>query len=174
MARPQTSPSTVPAGPAAAPAHNPLPEGPLAGRDPAAAAMVVLFLVPYLGLSAAIQPLAPLITTQLHMSLQTFRLADGLANAGYAVGTVLAVQLAQLLPQRRLLIVYASALVIGSVLAAAATGPAMFITGHVLQGLCTSMLLIAAAPPLFLGFPAAKLRWTAVIFNICIFGAVAA
>ncbi len=152
----------------------PLPEGPLAGRYPAAAAMVVLFLVPYLGLSAAIQPLAPTISAQLHMSLQTFGLASGLANAGYAVGTVLAVQLAQLLPQRRLLVVYASALVIGSVLAAAATGPGMFITGHILQGLCTSMLLIAAAPPLFLGYPAAKLRWTAVIFNLCIFGAVAA
>jgi nucleotide-binding universal stress UspA family protein/MFS family permease len=136
--------------------------------------MVVLFLVPYLGLSAALQPLAPIISAQLHMSVQALGLAIGLANAGYAVGTVLAVQLAQLLPQRRLLIVYASGLVIGSVLAAAATGPGMFFTGHILQGLCTSMLLIAAAPPLFLGYPAAKLRWTAVIFNICIFGAVAA
>ena len=152
----------------------PLPEGPLAGRYPAAAAMVVLFLVPYLGLSAAFQPLAPIISAQLHMSPQTVGLASGLANAGYAVGTVLAVQFAQLLPQRRLLVVYASALVIGSVLAAAATGPGMFIAGHILQGLFTSMLLIAAAPPLFLGYPAAKLRWTAVIFNLCIFGAVAA
>ena len=87
---------------------------------------------------------------------------------------MLAVQLAQLLPQRRLLVVYASALVIGYVLAAAAMGPGMFIAGHILQGLCTSMLLIAAAPPLFLGYPAAKLRWTAVIFNMCIFGAVEA
>ena len=136
--------------------------------------MVILFLVPYLGLSAALQPLSPIISAQLHMSPQTLGLASGLANAGYAVGTVLAVQLAQLLPQRRLLVVYASFLVIGSVLAAAATGPVMFFTGHILQGLCTSMLLIAAAPPLFLGYPAAKLRWTAVIFNVCIFGAVAA
>jgi nucleotide-binding universal stress UspA family protein/MFS family permease len=136
--------------------------------------MVVLFLVPYLGLSAALQPLAPIISAQLHMSPQTLGLATGLGNAGYAVGTVLAVQLAQLLPQRRLLVLYASVLVVGSVLAAAATGPGMFITGHILQGLCTSMLLIAAAPPLFLGYPAAKLRWTAVIFNMCIFGAVAA
>ncbi len=174
MARAQTLPGPPPATPAESPSHEPLPEGPLAGRYPAAAAMVVLFLVPYLGLSAALQPLAPIISAQLHMSPQTLGLASGLANAGYAVGTVLAVQLAQLLPQRRLLVVYASALVIGSVLAAAATGPGMFIAGHILQGLCTSMLLIAAAPPLFLGYPAAKLRWTAVIFNMCIFGAVAA
>jgi MFS family permease/nucleotide-binding universal stress UspA family protein len=136
--------------------------------------MVVLFLVPYLGLSAALQPLTPIIATQLHVSPQTISLAYGLANAGYAVGTILAVQLAQHLPQRRMLVVYASLLVIGSVLAAAATGPAMFIVGHVLQGLCTSLLLIAAAPPLFLGFPAAKLRPTAVIFNLCVFGAVGA
>ena len=136
--------------------------------------MVVLFLVPYLGLSAALLPLGPIISAQLHMSPQTIALAGGLANAGYAVGTVLAVQLAQILPQRRLLVVYASGLVLGSVLAASATGPGMFITGHVLQGLCTSMLLIAAAPPLFLGFPVAKLRWTAVIINLCVFGAVAA
>jgi nucleotide-binding universal stress UspA family protein/MFS family permease len=174
MARAQTLQSPPPASPAARPDHEPWPEGPLAGRYLPAAAMVVLFLVPYLGLSAALQPLAPIISAQLHMSPQTLALASGLANAGYAVGTVLAVQLAQILPQRRMLVVYASFLVIGSVLAAAATGPAMFIVGHILQGLCTSMLLIAAAPPLFLGFPAARLRWTAVIFNICIFGAVAA
>ena len=136
--------------------------------------MVILFLVPYLGLSSALQPLTPIIAGQLHTSAQTIALASGLANAGYALGTVLAVQLAQILPQRRMLIVYAGFLVIGSVLAAAATGPAMYIAGHVLQGLFTSMLLIASAPPLFLGFPAAKLRWTAVIFNLCIFGAVAA
>ena len=44
--------------------------------------MVILFLVPYLGLSAALQPLAPIITAQLHMSPQTLGLASGLANAG--------------------------------------------------------------------------------------------
>ena len=35
------------------------------------------------------------------------------------------------------------------------------------------MLLIAAAPPLTIGFPRDKLRNTAVIMNMCIFGAVA-
>ena len=34
----------------------------------------------------------------------------------------------------------------------------MYITGHVLQGLCTSLLLIAAVPPLAIGYPANKLR----------------
>jgi hypothetical protein len=49
----------------------------------------------------------------------------------------------------------------------------MFIAGHVLQGLCTSLLLIAAVPPLALGFGLEKFRWTAMIMNVCIFGAVA-
>jgi hypothetical protein len=107
------------------------------------------------------------------MSTGEINLAGGLANAAYALGTVLSVQLAQHLPQRRMLIVYATLLVIGSVLAAAANGPIVFIMGHVLQGLCTSLLLIAAVPPLVTGFPLAKVRPTAVILNLSIFGGVA-
>jgi MFS family permease len=148
-------------------------QGPLSGRYPAVAAMVMFALIPYLALSAALQPLTPIIARQLGMSLQTMSLSSGLANAAYAAGTVLAVQLAQHLPQRRMLIVYAALLVVGSVLAAAAVGPAMYITGHVLQGLCTSLLLISAVPPLAIGYPASKLRTTAIIMNLCIFGAVA-
>ena len=34
----------------------------------------------------------------------------------------------------------------------------MFIAGRVIQGLCTSLLLIAAVPPLAIGYPASKLR----------------
>jgi len=154
--------------------REPIRPGPLSGRYAPTAAMVVLFLVPYLGLSGALDPLTPIIATSLHTSEQTMSLGYGLANAGYALGTVLAVQLAQHLPQRRLTVVYATLLVIGSVLAAAANGPALFIVGHVLQGLCTSLLLIASTPPLILGYPVKKLRSTAVIFNLCIFGAVAA
>jgi MFS family permease len=148
-------------------------QGPLAGRYPAVAAMVMFALIPYLALSAALQPLTPIIAKQLHTSLQTMSLSSGLANAAYAAGTVMAVQFAQHLPQRRMLIVYATLLVIGSMLAAAAQDPGMYITGHVLQGLCTSLLLISAVPPLAIGYPASKLRTTAVIMNMCIFGAVA-
>src|SRR5438270_1178058 len=148
-------------------------QGALAGRYPVAAAMVIFALIPYLALSAALQPLTPIIAHDLHMSPQTMSLGLGMANAGYAVGTVLAVALAQHLPQRRMMVVYAGLLVIGSILTAAAQNPAMFIVGHVLQGLCTSLLLIAAVPPLALGYGAAKFRETAMIMNLCIFGAVA-
>ena len=148
-------------------------QGRLAGRYPATAAMVVFALVPYLALSAALQPLTPIIARQLHTSLQTMSLGSGLANAGYAVGTVLAVQFAMHLPQRRMMVLYATVLVIGSILTASASSPGMFIAGRVLQGVCTSLLLIAAVPPLALGFGVERLRETAVIMSLCIFGAVA-
>ena len=148
-------------------------QGPLAGRYPAVATMVIFALVPYLALSAALQPLTPIIARQLHTSLQTMSLGSGLANAAYAVGTVLAVQFAQLFPQRRMLVLYAVLLVIGSILAASAQDAGMYIAGHVLQGLTTSLMLIAAVPPLALGFGKERLRETAMIMNLCIFGAVA-
>jgi MFS family permease len=148
-------------------------QGPLAGRYPAVATMVMFALIPYLALSAALEPLTPIIAKELHMSLQTMSLSSGMANAAYAAGTVLAVQFAQHLPQRRMMVLYATLLVIGSVLAASAQNPAMYITGHVLQGLCTSLLLISAVPPLAIGYPASKLHTTAMIMNMCIFGAVA-
>jgi len=147
-------------------------QGPLAGRYPAAAAMVMFALIPYLALSAAIGPVTPIIGRDLHMSPQAMSLGAGMANAAYAIGTVIAVQFAQLLRQRRIMLVYVTLLVIGSVLAAAAQNPAMFVAGHVLQGLCTSLLLIAAVPPLALGFGVEKFRSTAVIMSMCIFGAV--
>src|SRR6202789_2804601 len=148
-------------------------QGPLAGRYVAVASMVMFALIPYLALSSALGPLTPIIRTQLHMSAQTMSLSSGLANAAYALGTVLAVQFAQHMPQRRMLLLYAVLLLTGSVLSAAAQDPGMFIAGHVIQGLCTSLLLIAAVPPLAIGFPKDKLRDTAVIMNMCIFGAVA-
>jgi MFS family permease len=148
-------------------------QGPLAGRYPAVAAMVMCALIPFLALSAALQPLTPIIAKQLHTSLQTMSLSSGLGNAAYATGTVLAVAFAQHLPQRRMMVGYAALLVTGSVLGASAQNAGMYIVGHVLQGLCTSLLLIAAVPPLAIGYPASKLRITAMIMNVCIFGAVA-
>src|SRR5262245_2643994 len=112
-------------------------QGLLAGRYPAVAAMVIFALVPFLGLSAALQPLSPIIGEQLDMSRQALALTTGMANAGYAIGTILAVQFALHLPQRRMLLLYGTLFVIGCVLAAAATAPAPFIVGHVMQGLCT-------------------------------------
>src|SRR4051812_29411453 len=118
--------------------------GPWAGRYPAAAAMVMFALIPYLALSAAIGPVTPNIAHDLGMSEQDMSLASGMANAAYAIGTVMAVQFAQLLHQRRMMGLYVVALGIGSVLAAAPTKAGVFVSGHALQGLLTSPLLIAA------------------------------
>ena len=73
-------------------------QGPLAGRYYAVAGMVLLALIPYLALSAALEPISPIIGEQIHASAQTMSLGAGLSNAAYAFGTVLAVQLTSLLP----------------------------------------------------------------------------
>jgi MFS family permease len=148
--------------------------GPLADSYPAAVALVVSALVPYLALSSAMTPLQPVLSKSLGLSPQALQLTSGMANAAYAFGTVMAVQLAVHLRGRRMLVLYASLFVIGSVMAALAFTPGFFIAGHVIQGLTTSLMLIAAVPPLVIGWPTRKMPITGGIMNLCIFGAVAA
>ncbi|HTW12149.1 MAG TPA: MFS transporter [Solirubrobacteraceae bacterium] len=147
--------------------------GPLADSYAAAALLVVFALVPYLVLTSAIAPLQQVISKSVGLTPQALENTTGMANAGYAFGTVLAVQLAVRLRPRRLLLAYAVLLVCGSVMTALASTPGIFIAGHVLQGLCTSLMLIAAVPPLVTGWPAKRMPITAGVMNLCIFGAVA-
>lgn len=147
--------------------------GPLAASYPAAVALVVCALVPFLLLTSAALPLAPLLGTSLHLSPAALDITTGLSDAGYAVGTVLAVQFAVHLPARRMLLGYVIAFLIAAVLAAWAPDRAVFIAAFIAEGLCTSLMLIAAVPPLVTGWPAGKMPWTAVTMNLCIFGAVA-
>ncbi len=147
--------------------------GPLADSYPAAVALVVSALVPYLALSSAMTPLEPVLSKSLGLSPQALQITSGMANAAYAFGTVMAVQFAVHLRGRRMLVLYASLFVIGSVLAALAFTPGFFIAGHVIQGLTTSLMLIAAVPPLVIGWPTRKMPITGAIMNLCIFGAVA-
>jgi MFS family permease len=147
--------------------------GPLADSYAGAVGLVVFALIPYLALSAAINPLLPILSKSLPLSRQALQITTGMANAAYAFGTVMAVQFAVHLRGRRMLFLYAVLFVIGSLLAALAFTPGFFIAGHVIQGLATSLMLIAAVPPLVTGWPASKMPWTGVIMNLCIFGAVA-
>jgi MFS family permease len=147
--------------------------GPLADSYLGAVALVVFALIPYLALTSAITPLDPILAKDLGLSKQALQLTTGLANAAYAFGTVLAVQFAVHLRGRRMLILYATLFVIGSVLAAWAPTSGLFIAGRVLQGMCTSLMLIAAVPPLVIGWPASKMPWTGATMNMCVFGAVA-
>lgn len=147
--------------------------GPLAGRYPAAVALVICALVPYLMVTAALFPLEHSVAKGAGLSKATFDLVLSLSNAGYAFGTVLAIQLAVRLPARRLLLGYVSLFVAAAAVAAWAPSPAVFAGSLIVEGLCTSLMLIAAVPPLVTGFPPEKMPWTGMIMNLCIFGAVA-
>jgi MFS family permease len=147
--------------------------GPLANSYGAAVALVIFALVPYLALTSAVTPLASIIGPQVGLGPQAMQLTDGMANAGYAFGTVMAVQFAVHLRGRRMLVLYATVFVIGSVLAVLAPTPGLFIAGRVAQGTCTSLMLIAAVPPLVVGWPVKKMPITATVMNMCVFGAVA-
>ncbi|HEU5243393.1 MAG TPA: MFS transporter [Gaiellaceae bacterium] len=148
--------------------------GPLADSYPAAVALVVCALVPFLAVAGALAPLTKLIGTDLHLSQRALELTTAMSYAAYAVGTVISVQLAQHLRQRRMLLLYVTVFVAAAVVAAAAPTPGLWIAAFVLAGLCTSLMLIAAVPPLVIGFGADKVASTGVVMNLCIFGAVAA
>jgi MFS family permease len=148
--------------------------GPLVNSYWSAVLLVICALIPFLALSSALNPLLPILSRDVHLTTQALSLTLGLSNAAYALGTVVAVQLAVHYPQRRLLVTYAGIFTIGSVMSATALTPGLFIAGHVIQGLFTSMMLIAAAPALVLGWPSKRLPTTAMVMNLGIFGAVAA
>lgn len=148
--------------------------GPLADSYPGAATLVVLALVPFLLLTAAVLPLQEEICKSTGLSTSAFDLALAMSDGAYAFGTVLAVQLAVHLPTRRMLLVYVTAFAVASVLAAWAPSGAVWVGAFVAQGLCTSLMLIAAVPPLVTGWPAGKTPVTGVVMNLCVFGAVAA
>jgi MFS family permease len=145
----------------------------LVDRYSAAVALVLLALTPYLVLTTAFQALEKLIAKDLAMSERSLQLTSGMANAAYAVGAVVAVQLASRLPPRRLLVGYAILFVVASIVVAWAPTSGLFIAGHVVQGLTTGLMLIASVPPLVLSWGPEKLPRTAVVMNLGIFGAVA-
>jgi MFS family permease len=146
--------------------------GPLADSYPGAVGLVVASLVPYLALTAGVFPLAGVIGKALGLSPSTLQVTVALSTGAYAVGTVLAIQFAVHLPARRMLVVYETLFVAACVTAAAAPTGAVFVAGFIVQGLCTSLLLIAAVPPLVTRWPARKMPVTGAIMNLCIFGAV--
>lgn len=147
--------------------------GPLAKSYPGAIVLVLLALTPYLVLSTAFAPLEQLVAKDLGLSMRALGLTTGMSNAAYAVGAVLAVQLGSRLPPRRMLVLYAALFLIGSVMAAWAPVAGVFIAGHVLQGLTTGLMLIAAVPPLVLNWGPGELPKTGIVMNLGIFGAVA-
>jgi MFS family permease len=147
--------------------------GPLRGSYWAAVAMVLCALTPFLVLTSAIPPLEGLIGADVGLGRSGLEMSAGMADAAYCFGTVLAVQLTTRLPGRRLLLLYAVVFTLASIVTAAASTPATFFAGRIVQGLTTSLMLITAAPALVLGWPTPRLRSTAAVMNVGIFGAVA-
>jgi MFS family permease len=147
--------------------------GPLADSYWSAAFLVVLALVPYLVLSTTVGAVGAQVGRDVGVGEQELSLTNGMSNAAYAVGAVIALQLTVHLRGRRLLVGYAALFVLGSVLAAWAPTAGLFVTGRILQGLTTGLMLIAAVPPLVIGWPPKRLTTTAMVMNMGIFGAVA-
>jgi MFS family permease len=100
------------------------------------------------------------------------QLAEALSNAGYAFGAVLASWLVQHFRQRLLFLLTESGFVLGAVLAAVAHDPATFMSGRIIQGAATGLMLVIALPPLITRFPAERLGVTATVVNLGLFGAV--
>ena len=148
-------------------------KGPLADSYWAAVALVILALTPFLVLTSAVASLNELIGKSLHLSEPDLEMASGMANAAYCFGTVLSIQLIARLRPRRLLVVMITLFVLASALCAWAPSGGLFIAGRVVQGLMTSMMLIAAVPPLVIGWPRRRMRPTAMTMNLAVFGAVA-
>jgi MFS family permease len=124
-------------------------------------------------LTGAVFPLLPALSASLGLSKSMLTLAFGLADGAYAFGTVLAVQFAVHLPARRMLLGYVGLFLVAAVLAAWAPTGMVFVVAFIVEGLCTSLMLIAAAPALVTGWPVAKMPITGFVMNLCVFGAVA-
>ncbi len=148
-------------------------QGPLADTYWAAVALVIFALTPFLVLTSAVSELNELIGRSVHLTEAELETTTGMANAAYCFGTVLSVQLLTRLPPRRLLLGLVALFVAASALAAWAPSAGVFIAARVAQGLVTSMMLIAAVPPLVIGWPKRRMRTTAMTMNLAIFGAVA-
>ena len=138
-----------------------------------AVALSLLALSPFIVLTTATSAVTDLMASSLHASSTTLEVGSGLSNAGYALGAVVAADLAQRFVQRHLFLAYEALFVVASLLAAFAPNAPVYLVGHILQGMATGLLLVAALPPLILRFPPRDLPLTVAFVNIGLFGAIA-
>lgn len=131
-------------------------------------------LSPGFVLSSSLGLLRPTIAESLGTSPGSILWVSILGNAALALGAVLAADLTQRIRNRTLFMTYQSMLVVGSVMGLFAPNLAVLILGHALQGLATGLLLVAALPPLVIGFPAHQLKTTIPAVVMGLFGAVTA
>lgn len=147
---------------------------PLQGHYWATVAFVLLALCPDLFVSTSFSMMQREITRSLHTSAATLALADTFSNAGWAFGAVLAADLAQHIPPRRLILIYEGYFIVSSAFATFAPSVWFVVGGHIGQGMATGMLLVAALPPLITSFPVRRLSSTVAVIAIGLFGGAAA
>ncbi len=145
---------------------------PLAGSYAVAVALALLGLCPFIVVSTAGQLIENDLIRDLHATMFDIELTNALANAGYAFGAVLAADLIQRLPARRLYLACETAFLAGALLSGFAPGIVAFLVGRTVQGVATGMLLVAALPPLVTRFGARKLPATAAVVDLGLFGMV--
>ncbi|RKN40423.1 MFS transporter [Streptomyces hoynatensis] len=145
---------------------------PWAGNYPAAAALVLLALCPFLVLTTATTLMRPLLMEHLGATAFQLQLTAGLGNAGYAFGAVLAADLTLRLQRRHVYLIAQGGFVLASVLALIAPVIYVFSVGMVLQGLFTGILLVVALPPLITTHGVERLPTTAAIVSLGLFGVV--
>src|SRR4051812_6200953 len=141
------------------------------GRYAAVVAIALLGLCPNAVLSTAFLPLERIIGSDLGTGPTGVQVAQGMGNAAYAVGAVIAAQVAQRFGQRPFFLGYQSLFVGASLVVASAGGLPWFLVGRVGQGLAAGAMLISALPPLVTRFGVARLPLTVVIVNVGLFGA---
>jgi MFS family permease len=137
-------------------------------------ALALLALSPFLVLTTAVSLFQPLLMRELDATRFELQLTSGLSSASYAFGAVVAADLIQRLARRHVYLVCESGFVVSSLLALSATGIGQFMTGVLLQGLFTGMLLVAALPPLVTTHGVERLPTTAAVISLGLFGMVTA
>jgi MFS family permease len=143
----------------------------LRGTYALAVAVVLLGLCPDLVLSTSFVPLSPLLMKDLGTSLTGLQVANGLSNAAFAIGAVVAAQLLQRYMQRPLFTAYVATFVIGSICAAIAPSLPLFLVGRLMQGGTTGLMMISSLPPLVTRFGVRRLTWTVALVDVGLFGA---
>ncbi len=145
---------------------------PLDGRYGAAVAMALLALSPFIVLSTATSLVEQDLLADLGTDRFGVQLSSGLANAGYALGAVVAADLIRRLPARRVFLGCEAAFAAASLAASVAPDVAVFTVGRSVQGLATGMLLVAALPPLVTQHGVRELPRTAAFIDLGLFGMV--
>jgi MFS family permease len=135
------------------------------------AALVLLALCPGLINSTALGLLSPTIAASLGTSPTDVSWVALLGNAAYPLGALLAADLTQRFPTRRLFLAGLGLFTASSLACAAAPDLSLLIAARILQGFAGGLLSIVAIPPLVLGYPARRLPISIVLLVMGLFGA---